>query len=164
MLCNNIPCLFSFLTKTWVYLSKYLRQQKPEKGEEQEEEPSWEDKLLHGMYHQEIEEVADIKKSNWWLNKAGLKDSTEPLTMAAQEKALNLQYNLFSLIYCCLFTHLFFIYYHHVSPLCLESMILSAFLFLLLYFPTSLQHLQSNLMPKMTICGMITAAFVASLQ
>ena len=55
-------------------LSEYLRQQKPDDAEE-EEEPSWRDKPLHGMYHRQIEEVADIKKSYQWLEKAGLKDS-----------------------------------------------------------------------------------------
>ena len=43
----------------------------------------------HGMYHRQIEEVADIKKSYQWLEKAGLKDSTEALIMAAQEQALS---------------------------------------------------------------------------
>ena len=69
-------------------LSEYLRQQKPDDAEE-EEEPSWRDKPLHGMYHRQIEEVADIKKSYQWLEKAGLKDSTEALIMAAQEQALS---------------------------------------------------------------------------
>ena len=32
---------------------------------------------LHGMYHRQIEEVADIKKSYQWLENAGLIDSTE---------------------------------------------------------------------------------------
>ena len=47
------------------------------------------DKLLHGMYHRQIEEVADVEKCYQWLQKAGLKDSTEALIMAAQEQALN---------------------------------------------------------------------------
>ena len=41
------------------------------------------------MYHQQIEEVADIVKTYQWLEKAALKDSTEALIMAAQEQALN---------------------------------------------------------------------------
>ena len=41
------------------------------------------------MYHQQTEEVADITKSYQWLEKAGLKDSTEELIMAAQEQALS---------------------------------------------------------------------------
>ncbi|TWW62748.1 hypothetical protein D4764_04G0013950 [Takifugu flavidus] len=44
---------------------------------------------MHGMYHQQIEEVADIEKTYQWLTKAGLKDSTEALIMAAQEQALS---------------------------------------------------------------------------
>lgn len=68
-------------------LSEYLRQQKPEGEDKQDEEPSWRDKPLYGMYHRQIEEVADIKKSYQWLEKAGLKDSTEALIMAAQEQA-----------------------------------------------------------------------------
>ncbi|CAK6954711.1 zinc-binding domain-containing protein%2C partial [Scomber scombrus] len=35
------------------------------------------------------EEVADIKKSYQWLEKTGLKDSTEELIVAAQEQALS---------------------------------------------------------------------------
>ncbi|TWW77705.1 hypothetical protein D4764_12G0010950 [Takifugu flavidus] len=69
-------------------LSECLRQQKPTK-EEEPEGLSWKDKPLHGMYHQQIEEVADIEKTYQWLTKAGLKDSTEALIMAAQEQALS---------------------------------------------------------------------------
>ena len=69
-------------------LSEYLRQQKPDE-EEEHVEPSWEDKPLHGMYHRQIKEVADIRKSYQWLEKAGLKESTEALFMAAQEQALS---------------------------------------------------------------------------
>ncbi len=70
-------------------LSEHLRQQKPESEDKEDEEPSWRDKPLHGVYHRQIEEVADIKKSYQWLEKAGLKDSTEALIMAAQEQALS---------------------------------------------------------------------------
>ncbi|KAF7643929.1 hypothetical protein LDENG_00230900 [Lucifuga dentata] len=55
-------------------LSEYLRQQKTE-GDEEQEETSWKTKPLHGMYHRQIEGVADIMKSYQWLEKAGLKDS-----------------------------------------------------------------------------------------
>lgn len=41
------------------------------------------------MYHQQLEEVADIGKSYQWLDKAGLEDSTETLIMAVQEQALS---------------------------------------------------------------------------
>ena len=40
------------------------------------------------MYHRQVEEVADIKKTYQWLENAGLTDSTEALIMAAQEQAL----------------------------------------------------------------------------
>ncbi|KAF7652027.1 hypothetical protein LDENG_00102410 [Lucifuga dentata] len=69
-------------------LSECLRQQKTE-GDEEQEETSWKTKPLHGMYYQQIEGVADIMKSYQWLEKAGLKDSTEALIMAAQEQALS---------------------------------------------------------------------------
>ncbi|XP_068176488.1 uncharacterized protein [Antennarius striatus] len=62
---------------------------KPEEEEEEEEETTWRDKPLHGMYYRQIEEVAGIKKTYQWLNKAGLTDSTEALIMAAQEQALS---------------------------------------------------------------------------
>ncbi|XP_051914448.1 uncharacterized protein LOC127596235 [Hippocampus zosterae] len=41
------------------------------------------------MYHRTITEVADLKKSYQWLERAGLKDSTEALILAAQEQALS---------------------------------------------------------------------------
>ena len=41
------------------------------------------------MYHCQIEEVADIGKTYHWLEKAGLKDSTEALIIASQDQALN---------------------------------------------------------------------------
>lgn len=44
-------------------LNEYLRQQKPKGEDKEEEEPSRRDKPLHSMYHRQIEEVADIKKS-----------------------------------------------------------------------------------------------------
>jgi len=43
------------------------------------------------MYHRQIEEVADIEKSHQWPEKAGLRDSTEALIMAAQEQALSIR-------------------------------------------------------------------------
>lgn len=67
-------------------LRECLRQWGPE--EEVLEGPSWQDKPLHGAYHRNITEVADIKKSYQWLERAGLKDSTEALILAAQEQAL----------------------------------------------------------------------------
>ncbi|KAK7886240.1 hypothetical protein WMY93_025861 [Mugilogobius chulae] len=69
-------------------LSECLRQWGTD-DEVLEEEPSWEDKPLHGMYHRNITEVADLKKSYQWLERAGLKDSTEALILAAQEQALS---------------------------------------------------------------------------
>ncbi|KAF7649568.1 hypothetical protein LDENG_00139440 [Lucifuga dentata] len=72
-------------------LSEYLRQQKT-KGNEEQEETSWKTKPLHGMYHQQIEGVADITKSYQWLEKTGLKDNTETLIMAAQEQALSTRF------------------------------------------------------------------------
>lgn len=41
------------------------------------------------MHHQQTEEVADIQKSYQWLDKAGVKDRTEALIMATQERALS---------------------------------------------------------------------------
>lgn len=62
-------------------LSKHFRHQKHEKEEEQEGEPSWKDRPPYSMYHRQIEEVSIIKKSNQWLDKAVLKDSTEAQIM-----------------------------------------------------------------------------------
>lgn len=62
-------------------LTECLRIQRP--GEEEEHgDTSWQDKPLHSMYHQSIEEVADFRKSYQWLEKAGLKGSTEALIIA----------------------------------------------------------------------------------
>ena len=54
-------------------LSECLRQQNPDDSAEEEEQTTWRDKPLHGMYHRQIEEVADIKKSYQWLENAGQK-------------------------------------------------------------------------------------------
>lgn len=43
-------------------LSEHLRPQKPD--EDEQLEPLWEDKPLHGAYRRQTEEVADIKKSS----------------------------------------------------------------------------------------------------
>lgn len=52
-------------------------------------EAPWEEKPLHAMDHCQIEEVAGIRKSYHWLEKAILKDSTDVLSMAAQVQALS---------------------------------------------------------------------------
>lgn len=54
-----------------------------------EDKPSWEDKPLHGMYHRNITEVADLKKSYQWLQRTGQQDTKEALILAAQEQALS---------------------------------------------------------------------------
>lgn len=38
------------------------------------------------MYHRQKEEVADIRRSYWWLERAILKDITEALIMEAQDQ------------------------------------------------------------------------------
>lgn len=78
-------------------ISEYIRKTattfrclvKTGKGGEQEQEPSWKDRRLKDVYHHQTEEVADIKKSDQWLEKAGLKNSAEPLIIAAQERAVS---------------------------------------------------------------------------
>lgn len=66
------------------YLLNYcVGLQKSKVEGEKQEEPLWKDK--NGTSHQQIEEVADIKKSFQRLEKAGLKDSTEAIIMAAHE-------------------------------------------------------------------------------
>lgn len=57
--------------------------------DDEEEKILWKIKLLHGMYHWQIEQVADIKKSYHRLEKVGPKEGTEALIMAAQEHALS---------------------------------------------------------------------------
>jgi len=70
-------------------LSECLRLQKPREGRDEEEELSWKHNPLHGMYHQQIQGVADIAKSYQLLEKAGLKHSTDALIIAAQEQSLS---------------------------------------------------------------------------
>lgn len=63
-----------------------LRQLRTDAEEEQEEELSWINvPSLYGLYHWQIEEMAGIKISYQWLNKACLKNSTKALIMAAQK-------------------------------------------------------------------------------
>lgn len=70
-------------SRRW-FLSEYPRQQK----HENEEEPSWKDMNMN-KYHRQIDKVSDIEKSCQWPDKAGLKNSTEVLIMAAQQQALS---------------------------------------------------------------------------
>ncbi|KAM6449746.1 uncharacterized protein PHA67_017094 [Liasis olivaceus] len=67
-------------------LRECLRQQQTWE-EVQMEEVQQQDKPLHGMYHWQTVEVADIRKSYQWLERAGLKDSTEALIIATQKQA-----------------------------------------------------------------------------
>lgn len=64
-----------------------LRQLKTEGDEREEQELSWMTNPLHGMCHRRTEEVPDIKKFYQWLEKAGLKDSTEAQIMAQEGQA-----------------------------------------------------------------------------
>ena len=75
------------MAPTDVLLSEHLRKLKP--SMEEPEGLSWTDKPLHAMYHRQIEEVAEIRKTYQWLEKAGLKASTDALIMAAQKQAIN---------------------------------------------------------------------------
>ena len=52
-------------------LSESFRHEK--QSEEEEENPSWRDKPLHGI-NQQREEVTDIESTLQWLAKTGLKD------------------------------------------------------------------------------------------
>ncbi|XP_042369797.1 oxygen-dependent coproporphyrinogen-III oxidase, mitochondrial [Plectropomus leopardus] len=54
-----------------------------------DEELSWKEKPLHGLYHHQTTEVAVTENSNQCLEKAYLKESTEALNMAAQEQVLS---------------------------------------------------------------------------
>ncbi len=49
----------------------------------------WKEMALHGKYHQQISEVADLEKTYEWLDKTNFQDNTEALITAAQEQALN---------------------------------------------------------------------------
>lgn len=49
-----------------VWSSECLIQHKPTEEDEREEEPSWQENPLDGVYHQNIEEEADSEKSSQW--------------------------------------------------------------------------------------------------
>ena len=66
-------------------LIEYLRQQKPSE-EKEEGDQHWGTSPCIECTNKE---VADIIKIYQWLEKAGLRDSTEALIMAAQEQAFN---------------------------------------------------------------------------
>ena len=63
------------------------------------ESEDWKTKKLHGEYHRQIEEVADLEMSYRWLRISGFNDNTEALIMAAQVQALKTQLIQAS-IYC----------------------------------------------------------------
>lgn len=69
--------------------SEFLRQQKLE--EEELNEPPREEKYIRGLYHWWIAEVADMTEFYQWLERAGLKDSTEALILVVQEQGLNIR-------------------------------------------------------------------------
>ena len=68
-------------------ISEYAKKEKINEAA-QRPTTNWQDKPLHGKYHQSIEKVADLEKTYQWLVKSNLKDNTEALIMAAQEQAL----------------------------------------------------------------------------
>ena len=68
-------------------IAEYRKIQKPPQ-ETNEETGNWKSKPLHGRFHSQIAEVADLEKSYQWLEKGDLKANTEALIMAAQEQAL----------------------------------------------------------------------------
>ena len=53
------------------------------------ESEDWRTKKLHGEYHRQIEDVADLEMSYRWLRTSSFNDNTKALIMAAQEQALN---------------------------------------------------------------------------
>ena len=59
--------LWSNLLKHRMYiyelLSECFRQQKADEEKEAEERPSWSGKLLDGMYHRQMKELADMEKN-----------------------------------------------------------------------------------------------------
>jgi hypothetical protein len=57
-----------------------------------EENVGWYDKPLHGAWHRQVSQVADMGLSYQWLNKCDIRSNTEALILAAQEQALNTKY------------------------------------------------------------------------
>ena len=58
--------------------------------QEKDEPPQedWKNKPLHGQFHRNILDVADLEQTYQWLEKCDIRDSTEALIMAAQEQAV----------------------------------------------------------------------------
>jgi len=65
---TKIQKYIRMIAPTYELLRECLKQLKPREWEE-EGEFSLKDKPLHGIYHRQIKEVVDIKKSYQWLEK-----------------------------------------------------------------------------------------------
>lgn len=68
-------------------INEFHRQEKPLKVQ-QEQESSPKDKPLRRMNHRQVKEVAVLENTFQWLDKVGLKDSTEAPIMASQEQVM----------------------------------------------------------------------------
>jgi hypothetical protein len=84
---GNLNKYVKEMSKNDKHLEEYHKQNK-QINEERNQQEKWQNKPLHGHYHQSIEKVADISKSYQWLEKSDIRDNTEALIMAAQEQAL----------------------------------------------------------------------------
>ena len=58
-------------------------------GNEKEKKITWKMRLLHRLYHQQVEEVTEINKSCQRPDNDGREDNSEALIMAAQEQILS---------------------------------------------------------------------------
>jgi hypothetical protein len=76
------------MAKTDPLIKEYKKKERPEEVRDNEMETTWQDKTLHGNYHQRVAKVADLQKTYQWLETSNLKDNTEALIVAAQEQAL----------------------------------------------------------------------------
>ena len=69
-------------------LAEYDKQASVTRSNDNSRTERWQDKALHGKFHQNISKIADLNKSYQWLEKTNIRDNTEALIMAAQEQAL----------------------------------------------------------------------------
>ena len=76
-----------------------------------DEAAAWYKKPLHGAWHKGVSEVADMTRTDQWLNKSNIRVNTEALIIGAQKQALNTRavaHNIYHIVQdpnCRLYKH-----------------------------------------------------------
>ena len=67
---------------------------------EPDEAAAWYERLLHGVWHKSVSEVADMARTYQWLNRSSIRANTKALIMAAQEQVHNTRAVAHNLPHC----------------------------------------------------------------